>query len=260
MKDWGLQRDIDALLNQESQMHCAKRQVKAFIPVDTFQKLNDPNALAIACSDEAFWRQANATGDYVNSDGQLTELLGSLAATDPNGFFFGPPYTNVQTELLFDAATYGFPPQYTLFYHFVAGTFASSDVYTVPTGLAYTPISRLNDLSIAAPPFESSPMLVEGNGVECGDVSVPFDKHLHDISVPVFYIGAHGGFDSLGLYTLSLLGSEDVSHYIVTLTPGSAALDYGHGDLFNARKAKDVVWSKILAWLKNHDDDNSCSE
>ena len=77
--------------------------------------------------------------------------------------------------------------------------------------------------------------------------------------VPVFYIGATGGLNTLGLYTLTLLGSEDVTHYIVTLTPGSPAIDYGHGDLFNASNAKSVVWSKILAWLKNHDDDNSCS-
>ena len=178
---------------------------------------------------------------------------------DPNGFFFGPPYTNLQTELILTAVPYGLGPQYTPFYHFVAGTFASSDPYTVPTGLAYTPIPRLNDLSIAAPPFESSPMLVEANGTLCGDVSLPFDKHLKDITVPVFDIGAHGGFDTLGLYTLTLLGSEDVTHYIVTLTPGTQWTDYGHGDLFNARKAKDVVWSKILAWLRNHDDDNSCS-
>jgi hypothetical protein len=108
LKDWGLQRDIDDLEkalefardlrrrtgsgggrltlsgwsrggeigyappNQESQQHRAKRQVKAFIPVDTFGKLNDPNALAIARSDEVYWRQLNVTGDYFSSDGQFS--------------------------------------------------------------------------------------------------------------------------------------------------------------------------------------------
>ena len=40
-------------------------------------------------------------------------------------------------------------------------------------------------------------------------------------------------------------------------SPGEAALDYGHLDLFNAENAKYVVWNKILAWLLAHQDDST---
>jgi hypothetical protein len=44
---------------------------------------------------------------------------------------------------------------------------------------------------------------------------------------------------------------------LASIPTDDAALDHGHSDLFNAN---DVVWSKIVQWLRNHDDDNSCSE
>ena len=69
-----------------------------------------------------------------------------------------------------------------------------------------------------------------------------------------------GGLGPLGPYTLALLGSEDVQQHIVSFyPPDRRQLDYGHLDPLNASNAKNVVWSKILAWLRNHDDDNSCS-
>jgi len=42
-----------------------------------------------------------------------------------------------------------------------------------------------------------------------------------------------GGFGSNGLYTLSLLNSQDVSSLIVSLySPEQAAFDFSHADLF----------------------------
>jgi hypothetical protein len=76
----------------------------------------------------------------------------------------------------------------------------------------------------------------------------------------VFYVGAGGGFGSYGLYTLSLLGSTDVSNHIVSFyPPDQQAFDFGHVDLFYAEDAQNLLWTNILQWLEKHQHDNSCS-
>ena len=66
-----------------------------------------------------------------------------------------------------------------------------------------------------------------------------------------------GGFGSNGPYTLTLLGSQDVSSLIVSFYPPyQAGLDFGHVDLFNAQDAENLVWSPIYQWLSHHVEDN----
>ena len=99
-------------------------------------------------------------------------------------------------------------------------------------------------------------MIYETYAISCGETSTPFDNHLNDITVPVLYVGAGGGFGSNGLYTLTLLGSQDVSSLIVSFyPPEQAAFDFGHADLFNAQNADDLVWSPIYQWLLSHVED-----
>jgi hypothetical protein len=70
---------------------------------------------------------------------------------------------------------------------------------------------------------------------------------------------APGGTGSPGLYALTLLGSDDVSHYIVSFyPPDQVALDYAHYDLYDANNAQDVVWNRILAWVLAHTEDHIC--
>jgi len=58
---------------------------------------------------------------------------------------------------------------------------------------------------------------------------------------------------------LSLLGSEDVTHDIVSFyPPAEAVLDFGHVDLFTADDAPNLVWNNILLWLTDHEGENSC--
>jgi hypothetical protein len=55
------------------------------------------------------------------------------------------------------------------------------------------------------------------------------------------------------VYSLTLLGSKDVSRHIVTFYPADkAAFDFGHVDLFNARDAQQLVWTPIYDWLARH--------
>ena len=86
----------------------------------------------------------------------------------------------------------------------------------------------------------------------CDEADVPFDDHLDDISVPVLYVGAGGGFGEFGVYTTTLLGSTDVTTRVVDLTRRPAPVDFGHADLFLATDARTLVWRPILNWIRAH--------
>jgi hypothetical protein len=292
MQNWGLQRDIDdleqalsfarsvrtqtgspdnrlvllgwsrggwttlGLLNQESQMRIEERNVRAYIPVDTSVKIQDPAIRATIC-DFADSTAADLRAGIYAYNRDVFIQVGQLAITDPNGVspIFGPPYTNLDASLTVGAATYQINPPnfFAEFYHFVGGTFPGGNIWGIPDGLVYTSIPEWNNFLVSASPFEAVRMIYDTYTISCGPGSSPFDNHLNDITVPVLYVGAGGGFGSNGLYTLTLLGSQDVSSLIVSFyPPEQAAFDFGHVDLFHAQDADDLVWSPIYQWLSSH--------
>ena len=293
MRDWGLQRDIDdleqalafarsvrtqtgspgnrltllgwsrggeigyALLNQESQKQGRERNVRAYIPVDTFFKTQDPTVHTTMCDAEAAANADIAAGIYAY-DSLIFVQLGQLAVTDPNGEspIFGPPYTNLDASLTVGAATYQLGASVAEFYHFVGGTFPGGDIWGIPNGLVYTPIPRWHDFLLSATPFQPVAQIRDTFTVLCDAIPTPFGDHLSDIKVPVFYVAAGGGFGRGGLHTLTLLGSRDVSSHIVSFyPPEQAAFDFGHVDLFYAQDAENLVWSPIYQWLSRHGED-----
>jgi hypothetical protein len=295
MRYWGLQRDIDdleqalsfarsertqtgsphnrlvllgwsrggwigyALLNQESQERIEQRNVRAYIPVENSFKIQDPAFKATMCDFADGTGADLAAGIYAYSSDPIPQI-GQLAITDPNGVspIFGPPYTNLGASLTAGAATYQIQPpnEFATFYHFVGGTFPGGNIWGIPDGLVYTSIPEWNNFLVSASPFEAVRMQHDTYTISCGATSTPFDNHLNDITVPVLYVGAGGGFGSNGLYTLTLLGSQDVSSLIVSFyPPEQAAFDFGHADLFHARDADDLVWSPIYQWLSEHNED-----
>ena len=292
MRHWGLQRDIDdleqalsfarsvrtqtgsphnqlvllgwsrggwigyGLLNEESQMRREERNVGAYIPVDTWFKVQDPAFRATMCDFADSTAADLAAGIYAYNRDVFIQL-GQLAITDPNGVspIFGPPYTNLDASLTVGAAYYQLNPPntYAEFYHFVGGTFPDGNIWGIPNGLVYTSIPEWNNFLVSASHFEAVRMIYDTYTISCGAVSTPFDNHLSDITVPVLYVGAGGGFGSNGLYTLTFLGSQDVSSLIVSFyPPEQAAFDFGHVDLFHAQHADDLVWSPIYQWLSQH--------
>src|SRR6266478_4414283 len=292
MRHWGLQRDIDdleqalsfarsvrtqtgsphnrlvllgwsrggwtcyGLLNQESQKRIEERNVRAYIPVDNSFKIQDPAIKGTICGLADSTAADLAAGIYAYSSDVLVQL-GQLAITDPNGEspIFGPPYTNLDASLTVGAATYQLngPTFFAEFYHFVGGTFPGGDIWGIPDGLVYTPIPQWNNFLASPSPFEAVRMEHDTYTISCGAISTPFDNHLNDITVPVLYVGAGGGFGRNGLYTLTLLGSQDVSSLIVSFyPPEQAAFDFGHVDLFHAQDAENLVWSPIYQWLSRH--------
>jgi hypothetical protein len=247
------------LLDQESQLSCDQRQVKGYIPVDTYYKTDYPDSKTFACNAEAEVDRQIASGVYASNGGISNAKVGQVAIADPYGKQVD--YNNLQYSMIEGAAFYDYGFAFAPEFHYTGGTFAAKDKdYFLPTGLKYTTIARWNGFLIGGSPYEANQMQADAASVTCGDDSnLPFDKHLADITVPIHYVAAGGGFSKYGLYTLSLLGSTDQSHNIVSLYPADKQkLDFGHLDLFYAENAPKLVWSDILSWLKNHESDNSC--
>lgn len=140
------------------------------------------------------------------------------------------------------------PP--TPFYHYLAGTFDSS---MMPTGLQYANQDNVLNNALTVPGYQSLGEMIDGEAIISNAVETPYDDHLGDIKVPVYYVGAAGGMGEYGVDTLSLLGGNDKSSLIVRLYPQeAAALDFGHADLIWADNAQSLVWKPILRWINKH--------
>lgn len=247
-----------ALLNQETQEPCSQSQVRAFISVDNLFKTNDSTSQSNFCSFLGSYQHQIAAGVYA-ANNTIFSQVGDLAITDPNGAspLFGPPYSNLQVSLTIGAATFQLGPSYTPYYHFVGGIFPNDDITGIPSGLTYTTVTRWNDFLISASPFEPLQLLADASAITCSSSPGTFDDHLGSVTVPVLYVGAGGGIGAYGLYTLSLLGSNDIQSHIVSFyPPAQQAFDFAHVDLFNAGNAGDLAWAPIHRWLARHRDDS----
>lgn len=246
-----------AYLNGESQLPEPLRQVRGFIPVDIYLKTDVEELRQAACTRYLGSLPAWQGGTFQNNVGSLVATIWSLATADPNGASpILPGFTNYQAALAVGSMTFiFFPPGLgpVPLYHFTGGTF---DANSLPSGLLYTPESRLLALEQGSSPFQPARELLDGDASICDDpaiVDVPFDDHLDDIKVPVFYVGADGGFGSYGLHTTALLGSTDVTSHVVDLQPAAAQLaEIGHADIFLADDAETLFWQPILSWIQGH--------
>jgi pimeloyl-ACP methyl ester carboxylesterase len=242
-----------AYLNDDSQLPPGQQNVKAFIPVEIYLKTNVPSLKTAACQRQQLFEADLAAGNDANATGGLLALIGSLAATDPDGVsFLVPTLTNRQAGLLVGQATFalqgGLEP--VPFYHLTGGVF---DAFGDPAGLTYSNEADLFTFLQLSATYQPNRVYIDGEAATCEATDVPFDDHLADITVPVLYIGAGGGFGEHGVYTTTLLGSVDVSSLIVQkLAPELRLFDYGHGDLFLANDAQQEVWEPLLDWINAH--------
>jgi hypothetical protein len=95
--------------------------------------------------------------------------------------------------------------------------------------------------------------IYEFRACQCDEEDVSIDDHLDQISVPILYIGAGGGFGTFGDYTSSLTASTDITNYTVSLqAEENRTIDYGHADTFMANDAANLVWEVLRQWLVNH--------
>jgi hypothetical protein len=71
--------------------------------------------------------------------------------------------------------------------------------------------------------------------------------------VPLFYLGAAGGFGDHGLYTTQKVASTDVTTLVVRrLGADAEAEDFGHGDLIYAADAPELAWTPLAQWILHH--------
>jgi pimeloyl-ACP methyl ester carboxylesterase len=242
-----------AYLNGESQLPPAFGQVRGFIPVDIYLKTDVPQFRTAACQRQQATEAMIAAGSYTATSGGLIATLGTLAATNPGGpSILDPNLTNRQAGLLVGEATFTFFPgvEPAPFYHFTGGTF---DAQGRPSGLLYSNEADLFTLEQRSSPFQPNRELADADKATCDQMDVAFDDHLDDITVPILYLGAGGGFGELGIYTTTLLGSTDVTTLVVHKVPAAQRIaDYGHADLFLANDAQVLVWQPLLDWLRAH--------
>jgi len=244
-----------AYLDAETQIPAARRHVSGFIPVDIYLKIDVASLKEAACARYAA-RQAQLEGlVYQDSTGALISTIGTLASADPNGSsFLGGGMSNETAGLVVGAATFALMQPYepVPFYHMTAGSFDAG----APVGLLFTEDARLFQVEAAAAPYEPVKLIADAEASMCDDpevADVPFDDHLDQITVPVFYVGAGGGFGEYGLYTQSLLGSADVSsHVVTTLTEEARLLEHGHADIWLGADAEGLFWQPMLEWIQSH--------
>jgi len=235
------------LVAEETQLPSWRRHVKGFIPADITMKY-EPGALPDwVCGAAAYYQQVQDSGQFGDNGATFYSYVAALAIDDPLGESpVFPGLNNQQAALSLGAGAGGFTPTF----HMVAGAF---DEQGIPTGLQFTqPDLFIHGLAGVSP---YSPVLtfVDQFNTWCDQTDVPFDDHLGEVRVPTLYLGAAGGFGQAGVYSTTLLGSQDVTIRIVSLHPtGEEALDFGHWDLWIADNAAEVVWRPILDWLKKH--------
>ncbi len=248
-----------ATANLETRLPPALRHVGGLIPVDMVLEYAPEDGLL---RERACARHARALVAYRNNHqyeggllgpapGLMLQTVGTLAASHPGGNELSPSLTNRQLALVLGAATFTNGDALTPvpFYHLVGGPFDAAP--PLPTGLTWTPESAFFSLLQRAAPYQGFAEVVESEALLCGAPDLPYDDHLADISVPVLYVGAAGGFGTQGLHGLSLLGSTDRTVRLVRFFPDEArAQDYGHADLFLATNAAEEVWTPILQWIQ----------
>jgi len=244
---------IYAAAGRETQQPRFWRDIKGLIPVDGAMKYSGPNEASRleTCADKNDIAEAIAAGVYQDSGGLTAGLLSSLATSapqEPSPIF--PGLTNFQAPLLFGANSFLLLRPRAPLWHFVAGT---TDQSGLPDGLLYADADRwirfLDDLSAHMPNlarFESAATI-------CDEDSLRIDDFLTQISVPIFYLGAGGGFGDFGDYTSTLTSSRDITNQTVSLQPAELRnIDYGHADLFLATNAKAEAWDALRVWLATH--------
>jgi pimeloyl-ACP methyl ester carboxylesterase len=241
-----------ALLNEESQKPPGHRQVHGFIPVDFYYKTDREELRLLACESAAEDLENINNGVFQNDRFLILNLAewARAAPEDPSPVFDW--LNNLQAALLVGTSTFIFTP-HTPVYHLTGGIFAPDGYPLVPVDLRFTTIEALLIKLEEFSPFIPLQLEYDYSATACGEVDVPFDDHLADITNPILYVGAVGGTGDLGLYSLTLLGSTDVTSLIIQLLPPEDwGLDYGHNDLFMADGAVELVYDPIVEWMESH--------
>ena len=232
-------------LNAESQRPRFLRNTAGFVVLDIGIKSDDPGVSARACERYDDFLATFESGQ-VSLSTDVFQLIADLALTapeEPSPFF--ELFTNRQIAIDFGAG--GYPDRITPFFHAVAGLY---DGDGFPLGLTYADEQHFFAQTRAQAIHQPIKILLEAEALLCDTLDSPLDDHLGDVTVPILYVGAGGGFGEFGPFSTTLLGSTDVSQLLIDFEPPeNRTADYGHWDLLLADNAESLVWQPILSWL-----------
>lgn len=235
---------------RESQLPPGKRHVRGLVPIDMYVRIapEDEAFRQNACTSSVYDQQALQQGvvDSDNSFQITTGVLDASAPNDPSPYF--PGLDNRDATLTFMAQTYFFF-QPTPLYH-LGGCSLVADT---PTALRWSTEPVIDSWLASSPFHQALAESADTDALWCGDGPLPLVDHLEDIKVPLYYLGAAGGFGDHGLYTTTLVASTDVTTNVVRrLAPAHEDEDFGHGDLLYAADAVDHAWKPLAHWLLQH--------
>lgn len=252
-----------AVASADAARHYGRRDIGGLVAVDFDFELDPANTAAVetACDDLAFYDSLIADGIFNDDQGFLI-YVGNLAKNFPDDpspiaamIGFDPATTNLQLLNIFVVLPSPGDP-----FHVFGGTFDETG-FPVPV---FTPQALIVAQASSFVPSLPVQFSREIAMVRCSVEPVSeLDGGLVNITVPVFHIGAVGGSANAIDYTLSILGSDDITSTLVqVLDPGQEGFDYGHGDMFGATDADVRVWQPIADWVasRSRSDDDSDDE
>jgi hypothetical protein len=225
----------------------SQRYVAAILPLDVYARVDpaETQIIAGACA-RADDEYASIAAGTVESDNSFFSDLGAFAASAPDDpSVLLPGYTNRGAFLWTVGQTYQFFRPSPL-YHLAATVLEDG----VSVSARLSPEGRLTSWFAAAPRWGSRRESADGEALWCG-AHPPFADHVADIRIPIFYIGARGGFGEYGRYTLALTASSDPRAVVVS-AGGDVASDTGHGDLLFGRDAPSQVWPAIASFVREY--------
>jgi pimeloyl-ACP methyl ester carboxylesterase len=211
--------------NRETQQHCFWRDVKGIIPVDNAMKTENPDVHAFSCARADELMGLIQSGQFNDPWGVGLIVMGNLALSDPDGESpFNPDLTNSQ------------------FLAFVG----SQGFHAIDQDGNYLHTDQVRFFRLVAnlSPHWPNQVVYDMRASICPSLEVSHDAYLHEISLPIFYIGAEVATGTAGIYTSSLTASNDITNLIV---PG-----YSHADLWLGHNADQLVWDPLRNWIVNH--------
>jgi hypothetical protein len=239
-----------SVAGDESVRPARDRHVKGIVPIDIYAQIAPENEdLRLKACNRRDQGRADMAGGFFDVDNTFVQQLGSYAQTAPNDPSpIWPGLTSRQALYTWVAQTY-FYYGVTPVYHLNGGTLEGEFI----TRLNFSADHRVEDWHIGAPPHEAYVESVDMDTILCNEGGLPLEDHLADIRVPIFYLGAAGGFGDYGNHSAHATRSTDVTTHVVRRLPvAEEVADYGHADLLFAREVPQDAWQTLAAWLTRH--------
>lgn len=239
-----------AVANAEAVLDTTQRDVIGIIPMEMVYKL-PPSAASQAqfsCIIQGAYTAMNNAGNIL-FDNLSWINTAKLGLTHPNDSSpYNPQMTNLQF-VLDGTSALSFAP----FYRFHKWS-VSRDAAGLAIAGRYTSTEDILKVGVTSAVYQvPNSLIADFFGTSCTITDSPYDDYLAQMTLPVLYVGAAGGFGRLGEYTPQLLGSTDVKTIMMQARPDDdAANDFGHMEPLTADEARSIVWEPMHTWIVEH--------